>query len=240
MGGGVGISIMGSHRIASEHMTFAMPETAIGFYPDVGSSYFMSRLGTIGTMLALTGQPLDHTASLALGITNYFVPREAGRGLVVRVAKVGVDATLAALTETSPTCSTLPILQALADRCFGASTVEEIFDLLEETAASGDLATQAQEAVNALKRRSPTSLKVTREQLTRGSNMTFTDCLRMEYRMSHAFMHGHDFYEGVRAVLIDKDHSPRWLPPSLDQVDDALVASHFKELGDRELRLSTN
>lgn len=240
MGGGVGISITGSHRIASERMTFAMPETAIGFYPDVGGSYFLSRLGPIGTMLALTGQPLDYRASLALGIATHFVPHDSGRELISGIADVGVDAALAMFVQPAPECPALAAQQALAKQCFGADTVEAILTLLDEEAASaGDLSSLAQEARDVLGRRSPTSLKVTREQLSRGRNMSLAACLSMEYRMSHAFLSGHDFYEGVRAVLIDKDHTPRWSPSSLDEVDDALVASYFDDFEDLELPLAT-
>jgi enoyl-CoA hydratase/carnithine racemase len=242
-GGGVGISIMGSHRIASEHMLFAMPETGIGFFPDVGGSYFMSRLGPIGLLLALTGQPINYADALALGIATHFVPRESGRNIVERIAEKGIEPTLAnpcgaiPAAESGPQDHPLEILQDLAERCFRVPSIELIFDSLRNAGSSPDLADVARQTQEKLATRSPTSLKLTCEQLSRGSRMSFAECLVMEYRISQACMKGHDFYEGIRAVLIDKDHLPRWSPESVDTVDTEFILSHFENLGDRQLQL---
>jgi enoyl-CoA hydratase len=240
MGGGVGISVMGSHRIASEFTTFAMPETVIGFYPDVGGSFFLSRLGRIGRLLALTGMRLDGSALVELGLATHFVPRRAGGELVARLTTDGVDAAIDALAQSPRAKSeSLARLQELASRCFAEETIEAILESLKQAAAGTDarLAARAQEALDILDKCSPTSLKVTLEQLRRAEQMTFTDCLIMDYRLSRAFVMQHDFYEGVRAVLIDKDQQPKWRPDSIDQVDAELVASYFRELGEGELRL---
>jgi len=238
MGGGAGISLMGSHRIASEFTTFAMPETAIGFYPDVGGSYFLSRLGPIGTLLALTGMRLDAAAMLELGLATHYVPRTAGAGLAERIAADGVDAAIEVLAEPSPPSETIEGLTKLAQRCFDHPRVEEIeASLVQVVGEDVSISALAQQLLEMLRKQSPTSVKVTLEQLRRGRSLTFAECLQMEYRLSQAFMMGRDFCEGVRALLVDKDQSPRWQPDSFDQVDSAMVSRYFDEVGDGELLL---
>jgi enoyl-CoA hydratase len=239
MGGGVGISVMGSHRIASEYTTFAMPETGIGFFPDVGGSYFMSQAGPIGLLLSLTGMALDYSATLELGFATHFVPRAAGIDMVERMADEGVESTLEALRRPSPKSEPLALLKVFADLCFSNETIEQTLLSLEQVSAGSDadLAELAEGTLDKLLTRSPTSLKVTFEQLRRGQRMSFTDCLIMEYRLSQVFLLGHDFREGVRAQLVDKDYSPKWMPDTIEQVDTELVEKHFRSLGALELRL---
>ena len=237
MGGGVGISIMGSHRIASENTRFAMPETGIGFFPDVGGSYFMSRLGPIGLLLALTGQAINYADSLNLGIATHFVPRESARDIVARIASEGIESALVDAVEPVAESETLETLKELAERCFRVPVFDVILNALRIACHDPRLAEVADQTRDILRTRSPTSLKLTCEQLSRGSQMSFPECLVMEFRMSQACMQGHDFYEGIRALLIDKDHSPKWSPGSLEAVDEELVLSHFENLDDRELRL---
>ena len=237
MGGGVGISMMAPYRVASEALKFGMPETAIGFFPDVGGSFYMSRLGPIGTLLCLTGQTLDHRAALTLGIATHLVPRERGADLIETIASQGIENGLRELAVPLSPCQTVPALRALAERCFVQQTVEEMIAALERAVSDVALGEAAQQALDTLAQRSPTSLKVTLQQLQRGKTLSFGDCLKMEYRISQAMMFGHDFYEGIRAVLIDKDHQPRWSPDTLEQVDEPFVEKHFEELADRELQL---
>ena len=236
MGGGVGISILGSHRIASEHLRFGMPETAIGFFPDVGGSYFMSRLGPLGTYLALTGAQFDAAACLKVGVATDYVPREAGLKLVECIGRDGLDAALEQLSEPPPPSESIANLQAFATECFSSFNVDDILSSLDAAESNG-FAELAREARATLMNRSPTSVKVTLEQLRRGTSQSLKDSLIMEYRMSQACVAGHDFYEGIRAVLVDKDHSPKWSPATFDEVDNTLVRKHFAELGDRDLRL---
>lgn len=238
MGGGVGISILGSHRIASQHTVFAMPETGIGFFPDVGGSYFMSQQGPIGLLLALTGQSIDYTATLSLGFATHFVPREYRSELMERLASTGVAGTLESLSQTPPPSDKIENLRSLANACFDCPTLTEVLCRLEQSAASASgLSELANETLEKIRQRSPTSLAVTFEQLQRGRGMSLRECLAMEYRMSQACMQGHDFYEGIRAQLIDKDHSPRWSPATLSDLDSHLIARHFEGLGERELKL---
>lgn len=238
MGGGVGISILGSHRVASEHLKFAMPETAIGLFPDVGGSYFMSRMGPIGTLLALTGKPIDVASSVSLGVATHYVTREDGANLVEQIGSSGVEAVLSKIAATPPRrTETLSQLQALADRCFGSFDIEEILDSLQDQSSDSGFGELASETSQTIRKRSPTSVLVTLEQLRRGKELSLRECLIMEYRMSQACMRGHDFYEGIRAVLIDKDHAPNWNPATLEEVSDELVESHFAMLGDREPEL---
>ena len=238
MGGGVGISILGSHRIASEHTVFAMPETGIGFFPDVGGSYFLSRKGPIGLLLALTGQSIDFAATLSLGIATHFVPREIGTELVERLATNGVTAALESLSHKPPPSERAENFRSIGETCFNCDTLDGVLSRLEQTAAeAASLSTLASETLERIRQRSPTSLAVTFEQLRRGRGMSLRDCLIMEYRISQACMKGHDFYEGIRALLIDKDHAPRWSPSTISDVGPQLIARHFEELGARELEL---
>jgi len=238
MGGGVGISVLGSHRIASEHTVFAMPETGIGFFPDVGGSYFMSRQGPIGLLLALTGQSIDYAATLALGFATHFLPRKYGSELVERLATTGVEGTLEALCKTPPASDQVEELRSLANRCFDCNTLDEVLGRLEHfAAATSGLTTLASEILEKIRQRSPTSVAVAFEQLRRGRSMSLRECLIMEYRISQACMQGHDFYEGIRALLIDKDHAPRWAPETIEGVGPTLIARHFEAMGERDLDL---
>ena len=238
MGGGVGISVLGSHRIASQHTVFAMPETGIGFFPDVGGSYFLSRQGPIGLLLALTGQSIDYATTLALGFATHFVPREYGRELVERLATTGVEGALESLCQKPPASDHVEHLQSLANACFDSDTLEEVLGCLEHCATTpSSLTTLAGETLEKIRQRSPTSVAVAFEQLRRGRSMSLRDCLIMEYRISQACMQGHDFYEGIRALLIDKDHAPRWSPETIEGVGRPLIAQHFEALGERDLDL---
>lgn len=208
MGGGVGVSIHGSHRIVSEHVMFAMPETGIGLFPDVGGSYFLSRLpGRIGLYLGLTGARLKAADCVYAGLATAFVPR-ASLDDLVRALEQGqaVDGVLAALAGTIGPAP-LAVQQAEIDRAF-SRPLEHI-------------------AHPALMAKSPTALKLTVEQLRRGAMCSFDECMRMEWRMVNGVLRGPDFYEGVRALIIDKDQKPVWRPASLAEVDEGAIAAHF-------------
>jgi len=235
MGGGVGISVHGPFRVASERTLFAMPETSIGLFPDVGGSYFLPRLAdSLGMYLALTGARLKAADALYAGVATHYVAS----------ARLGalLDALQAALAAAGPVEE---VLASFADdpgpaplaahgetiaRCFKGDSFEAILNSL--AAESGEWAAQTLATLAAC---SPTSLKVTFEQIRRGAKLDFDAAMIMEYRLSQAFMGGHDFYEGIRATLIDKDNAPRWRPASLDEVTPAMVAAHFAPLGERDL-----
>jgi enoyl-CoA hydratase len=241
MGGGAGMSINGSHRIATENTLFAMPETGIGLFPDVGATHFLNRCpGQIGMYLALTGARLRAADLLYCGLATHFVPRERLPALIEGLTRIAwvdgrehaqVDALLAeggfaADPEGPPP---LAALRAEIDRCFAADSVEGILDALEREGTEWAKATR-----DALLRMSPTSLKVTFRQMRTGA-ATPEEALVLEYRLTQHVMQRPDFFEGVRAILIDKDQSPKWQPATLAAVSDADVAWYFEPLGPREL-----
>ena len=233
MGGGVGVSIHGSHRIATERLMFAMPETAIGLFPDVGGGWFLPRLpGETGTYLALTGARLDAAGACALGIATHYVPSSRLEGFEAQLAsalaigaqgRTAVNDVLERLSEPAGEDPLAPH-RALIDACFKPNSVEEIIDAL-----SADGSDFAIETRDSLLHKSPTSLKISLELMRRGREASnLADVLLLEYRLSQACMAGHDYYEGIRSVLVDKDHDPKWEPATLAEVGDDIVAAHFK------------
>ena len=225
MGGGVGISVHGSHRIASENTIFAMPETGIGLFPDVGGGWFLPRLqGELGTWLALTGARLKGADVLAAGIATHFVSGEELPEFKKRVL-AGEDVSPPPHAVAPP--SYAPYLD-LINGCFAGDTVSEILAALND---SGD--TWAAQQSQVLMARSPLSMAVALAQLRRGRTMTaFQDVMRMEYRIACRIIRTSDFSEGVRAVIEDKDNAPRWLKAS--EVTTDLVDSMFAPVA-REL-----
>ncbi len=246
MGGGAGISVNGAYRIATERSLFAMPETAIGLFPDVGATRFLNRCpGRIGYCLGLTGARLKAADLLYCGLATQVVAQDRVEALVTALAGAQwerggefaqVDALLAEFAA-DPGPAPLAALQPAVDRCFAGDSIEAILDALAAEAASGGPdAGWAADTRAGLLAKSPTSLKVTQRQLTVGRDYGVEQALELEYRLTQHFMAAHDFYEGVRAVLVDKDQNPRWRPATLAEVDNAMVGAYFVSLGDRELR----
>jgi enoyl-CoA hydratase/carnithine racemase len=213
MGGGAGVSINGSHRIVGPGARFAMPETGIGFFPDVGASWFLSRCpGQIGLYLGLTGAQLDPADMLYAGLATHYLP--AGNSLA--------DFRDIAHLPGAPGPAALAERRAAIDRCFAGDSVEAILAALE--IEGGDWARQI---VSVLRQKSPVALKVAFRQLRQGATLDFEGAMVMEYRLARHFMAGHDFFEGVRAAVIDKDRQPAWRPATLAEVDSDLVDSYF-------------
>ncbi len=240
MGGGVGVSVHGSHRVVTERTVFAMPETGIGLFPDVGGGYFLPRLpGALGTYLGLTGARLEAADCRYAGIATHTVPAarlDALKDALARAdwpddAHAAVGRTLDALHQ-DPGAAPLAAHRRAIDRCFAADTVAGIIAELE--AQGTDWAARQLEILAA---KSPTSLKLACRQIRQGATMGFAEVMRMEYRLTQGCMAGHDFYEGVRAAVIDKDRAPKWRPPSLDEVSDAAVDAYFAPMGERDLVL---
>ena len=233
MGGGVGVSVHGSHRIADESTTFAMPETGIGLFPDVGGSYFLPRCpGAIGMYLALTGTRLKSADARAAGVATHFVPAAQRDALVARLSNgEDVDAALLGLAA-DPGSPPLSEDRARIDAAFSKESVAAILAALDTDAGAW-----AQKAAAAIRTKSPTSTRLAFRQLREGARLDFEDCMRMEFRMVNRIIAGHDFYEGVRATIIDKDNSPKWAPASLAEVTDAAVDAYFAPLGSGELPL---
>ncbi|MEX2127523.1 MAG: enoyl-CoA hydratase/isomerase family protein [Xanthobacteraceae bacterium] len=232
MGGGVGLSVHGSHRIAGDRYLFAMPEVSIGFFPDVGATYALSRMpGRAGTYLALTGARLGPGEGIGLGLATHRVATARFPELLdALAADDDVDGTLAAF-GTSPEPNTLASRMDLIGRAFSGATVEAILENLDrEAKGSGEDARFAGEQAAAIRTESPTSLKIALEQMLRGPKLDFAAAMRTEFRIVNRVARGHDFYEGVRATLIDKDNQPRWKPASLAEVSEEQVAAYFAPL----------
>jgi enoyl-CoA hydratase/carnithine racemase len=250
MGGGAGISVNGAYRIATERTLFAMPETAIGLFPDVGATRFLNRCpGSVGRYLGLTGARLGAADALYCGFATHFVPHDRVTELVgalgVVVLETGkdgdrIDKTLAHFAQ-DPGSASLATLRPEIDRCFAGGSVEKIFDALAaEAKAGGAHADWAAETQAGLLTKSPTSLKITLRQLVVGRDYDLEAALALEYRLTQHVMAAHDFYEGVRAMLIDKDQKPRWQPATLAEVGDDMVDIFFAPIADRELRFAPN
>jgi enoyl-CoA hydratase len=237
MGGGVGISMPCRFRVATERTLFAMPETAIGLFPDVGGGWYLPRLpGQVGVWLALTGARLRAADCVELGISTHFVPSEnvaALKRAVVDVASAQDGEFAASVIQTEltrfagdPGPGTLGPHRAEIDRLFAFDTVEQIFAALE--ADGGEWAAKELEG---LRSKSPQALKVTLRQMRLGAQAaSFEDEMTMEFRMASRMAMLPDFAEGVRACIIDKDQAPRWSPPTLDQVSEGQLKTVFARL----------
>ena len=210
-----------------------MPETTIGLFPDVGGGYFLTRLqGALGTFLALTSHRLKAADALWAGIVDAHVPSARINELQAALgaadlsgpdANRKVDAVIARFAG-DPGMPTLPALMPDIDRCFSADSVAEIVAKLRKQPGEW-----AQKQLAALLKLSPLSMAITLEQLRRCANRSFEDTMTIEYRMSQACMRpDHDFFEGVRALLIDKDQAPKWNPPTIEGVTREMVEAHFK------------
>jgi enoyl-CoA hydratase/carnithine racemase len=241
MGGGAGISVNGAYRIATERTLFAMPETGIGLFPDVGATRFLNRCpGQIGRYLGLTGARLNGADALYSGFATHAVKRDSIEALLdeLSVEPVGVEACLKRFA-VDPGPAPLSALQPVIDRCFAGESVEAILDALAKEVASGGAdAGWAEETRAGLLTKSPTSLKITLRQLSIGRDYDLDEALALEYRLTQHCMAGHDFYEGVRAMLIDRDRKPQWRPVTLAEVTDNMVGAYFAPIGDRELRFA--
>ena len=227
MGGGVGVSVHGSHRVATEKTMFAMPESGIGLLPDVGGTYFLPRLaGETGAWLVLTGARLRGADSLAAGVATHFTPSENIEALKGALAEGGdADAILAAHHQ-APDGASLPAQQGDIERLFAADSVADIVAALQ---ADGGEWAQAQAAAIASK--SPTSAAVALKQMRDGIQADFDECMRIEMRAVTRIMALPDFYEGVRATIIEKTGAPNWTPQAdIDAIFAPLTSSEGGEL----------
>jgi enoyl-CoA hydratase len=224
MGGGVGLSVHGSHRLATTRTLLAMPETGIGLFPDVGTSHVLPRLaGEIGTYLGLTGARIGAADCLVLGIATRVVDHERIQSLIAELTAPGVD--IGAAVARHAIDAGEPELwphRDVIDRCFRHDRMEDILAALD--ADGGVFATTTAATIRTM---SPTSLKLTLKEIRKGRALGIDDCLRLEYRLSQSVLAGHDFYEGVRAQLVDKDRTPKWYPATLDAVDDSAIDNLF-------------
>ncbi|MEN2976287.1 enoyl-CoA hydratase/isomerase family protein [Tistrella bauzanensis] len=240
MGGGVGLSVHGRWRVATENTLFAMPETAIGMLPDVGGTYILPRLpGLSGTYLALTGARLKAADCLALGIATHFVPAARLDALTTALAAIapgaGADAAVEAVlgqfsdagaAGTPGITQHLPVINA----CFAGDDMAGILDRLQTEGGEW-----GQAVARELAHKSPTSMVVALRQMRVGGNLSFEDCMTTEFRVATRIVRSHDFAEGIRSVLVDKDHNPKWSPERVQDVDSATIDALFAPLGKRDL-----
>ncbi|KAM9364075.1 3-hydroxyisobutyryl-CoA hydrolase, mitochondrial [Pholidichthys leucotaenia] len=243
MGGGVGLSVHGRFRVATEKTLFAMPETAIGLFPDVGGGYFLPKLqGKMGLFLALTGFRLRGRDVQRAGVATHFVESkkipDLEKDLVNLKSPSAED--ISRVLDSYQNQSSLDVEKPFIldrhisdiNRLFSATSVEGIVQNLK-----ADGSEFAQKQAETLSKMSPTSLKITFRQQQEGAALSLQDVLVMEYRLSQACMRGHDFYEGVRALLVDKDQNPRWNPSTLEEVSDQSLEQCFSSLGEKDLVL---
>lgn len=224
MGGGVGISVHGSHRVATERTVFAMPETGIGLFPDVGGGWFLPRLGpALGMWLALTGERLKGADVRAVGVATHFCEAAEIDTLKASICAGDLDQLKSVSLEQKASFEgNLPAI----NRCFWKNSVEEIFDAL-----SAERSEWAQTQLAILKTKSPRALKVTHRQLSLGlQSPSFADNMRTEFRIACRQVQSQDFLEGVRAVIVDKDNSPKWNPATLADVSDEMIDEVFAPL----------
>ena len=241
MGGGAGISVNGAYRVATERTLLAMPETGIGLFPDVGATRFLNRCpGHIGRYLGLTGARVNAADALYCGFATHAVKHDCVEALLDEMSRehVAIEDCLRRFA-VDPGPAPLAALRPAIDRCFARDSVEAIPDALAvESAGGGVDAEWAEETRASLRTKSPTSLKITLRQLTIGRDYDLDAALALEYRLTQHIMAGHDFYEGVRAMLIDRDRKPQWRPAALTEVTDSAVDAYFAPISDRELRFA--
>jgi enoyl-CoA hydratase len=236
MGGGVGLSAYASHRVVTEHTAVAMPEVSIGYFPDVGVSFPLARApGQVGTCLLLTGERIGAADAIYCGLADFHVPAASAGDVAAALVDCGsAEQVRVALTGLSnvPSPGRLAATRPWIDRCFNADDVEPIMDRLQR-----DEAGDAAGALGAMRKASPTSLKITlrnvREALSFG---TLEQSFQQDYRISLACVAGHDFIEGIRAAIVDKDRKPLWRPDQLADVTPELVDRHFRPVGALELK----
>ena len=228
MGGGVGLSLHGSHRIAGDRYLFAMPEVGIGFFPDVGATYALPRLpGHAGLWLGLTGARIRRADAVALGLATHAVPSGALAGLVdALVAGEPVDAAIAA-AATDPGPAPWGTDRAVIDHTFAADDIDAILAALD-----ADGSPFAAEVAATMRTKSPTSMVLALHQLRSGASLGFEEAMNLEFRIVSRMVETADFYEGVRAVVVDKDQAPRWSPAAVSDVTPGMIDRYFAPLAE--------
>ena len=235
MGGGVGISAHAAHRVVTERSSVAMPEVGIGFFPDVGVSYLLARApGFVGTYLALTGERMNAADAIYAGLADIHIPAARISELpgVLASCRSAHEVT-ARLSEISlpPAPGKLAAARGWIDHCFAAATVEDIVARLERRPEE-----EARAALATLRGKSPTALKITLRNIREAAAFEkLEQSFQQDYRIALACIAGHDFIEGIRATIVDKDRNPRWRPDTLAGVTPDIVDRHFRPLGDGEL-----
>lgn len=226
MGGGVGLSVHGHHRVAGDTTLFAMPETGIGYFPDVGGTYFLPRLGQdIGHWLGLTGARLGPSECLDIGVATAFVPTDKHQQLIKSLMDINDEGEVAGMIQSfaapAPQGSKIPAEVQL----FARPTLSDILSELE-----GNGSEWAIKQAKSIRRKSPLALATTLEALRRGASMNFREVMTMELDLSLNFLTIQDFYEGIRAQLIDKDRNPGWSHGRASEVTNDQVERMFRPI----------
>uniref|UniRef100_A0A7N6FHN4 3-hydroxyisobutyryl-CoA hydrolase n=1 Tax=Anabas testudineus TaxID=64144 RepID=A0A7N6FHN4_ANATE len=229
---GVGLSVHGRFRVATEKTLFAMPETAIGLFPDVGGGHFLPRLrGKLGLFLALTGFRLKGRDVQRAGVATHFVESKKIPDLERELVELKSSSAENVSRVLDSYQNQVRILRPVPTLTI--QTYKPKQGILQNLKADGSEFSKKQAEI--LSKMSPTSLKITYKQLQAGASLSLQDVLVMEYRLSQACMRGRDFYEGVRAVLVDRDQNPKWNPSTLEEVSDQSVDQCFSSLGEKDL-----
>ncbi|MGX1163597.1 enoyl-CoA hydratase [Arthrobacter sp. SLBN-100] len=235
LGGGVGVSAHGSLRVVTERTKVGMPETGIGFVPDVGGTHLLSRApGELGTHVAMTAANMSGADAIALGFADHLVNSEALPALFRKLAVATAEEAVLSLALTSLPPAGLVAERTWIDACYAFDSVEEILQALRASPVSA-----AHAAADKILKKSPTALKLTLESLRRArASGNLEETLEREYRVSLRCLAGRDLPEGIRAQVIGKDRRPQWSPAELEAVSEADVSAHFAPLGARELGLT--
>lgn len=247
MGGGAGISVHGSHRVGAENLLFAMPETGIGFFPDIGASYFLPRCtGKTGYYLGLSGARIHIADCLYTGIVDHLVPKADFENLINALveARFNDNSNMQVsdlINSFSMDLDGMDIYKpdllehrSYINQIFSLNTMEDILEGLDKSDNEW-----CQGVLASLLEKSPTSLKVTLKELQLGSQMDFDDCIKLEYKIVNRFLNHPDFYEGIRSVVIDKDKKPIWRPNTLEGLPDEVIQECFEPL-QQELSFDQN
>jgi enoyl-CoA hydratase len=234
MGGGVGVSFHGSHRVMGEKALFAMPEVGIGFFPDVGGSFILSRIkGGYGMYLGLTGARIGPGDALHAGLATHAVKSEDLAAVEAAIVETGDPAKVLKQVCIVPERSQNEAQMVAVNHHFTRGTLADLIESLRQAAESGDGFAAA--TLETLQKRSPTSLHVAFRQIAYGEMLEMDDCMKMEFRILNRMLAGHDFYEGIRAAVIDKGDMPKWRPATLAEIDESAIEAYFAPLPGGEL-----
>ncbi len=230
MGGGLGISYYGTHRVGGENLRFAMPECRIGFFPDVGATRFLSRMpGKIGLYLALTGRAVGQADAYWLEILSHCAPASRFDEIEFALSEAEPVDTVLKHMHVDPGPAPLEVLRPLIDRIFSAGSVEAILARLD--GVQGPDKRWAEGVATDIRANRPLSVKVAFAQLARGPDIPLDDALRLEYRLADRFIDDDQFFEGIRAAVIDKDRTPAWSPADIAGISDSDVETLFTGSG---------
>lgn len=236
MGSGAGLTLYGTHRIGAEHYQFAMPEAAIGLFPDVGVTSVLARLpGAMGQYLGLTGARVNRADAFWLDLVTHCIDAKEFAAIIAEISDAEPVDPVLDCRHRQPDPGPLQRLAPLIDHCFGAPNVEAIIERLE--LVRGDQEPWARQTLSSLAAMCPLSLKITHRLIGAAQTMDLRQTLQFDYRLACRFLGNGEFAEGVRAALIDKDGRPQWRYSKLSEIGDELLDQYFAPLQDGELEL---